>query len=161
MSTEKDSLIPVLRATRVIKRDGTLLMRSLVQDGDFLLSENVLYLDRFGTPFHITSIASVSKGFHVLFREVTCRAEAEYLVGEEFVIPKSCIPVDGVDGLQGKDVYFNNKKIGVISAWQQTPVYPILVVTNGEDEWRIPVTDSFISIENGRVVLLNGAPLEN
>ena len=161
MSTEKESLIPVLRATRVIKRDGTLLMRSLVQDGDFLLDADVLYLDRFGTPFHIVAIASVSKGFHVLFREVTCRAEAEYLVDEEFVVPKKMLPTDSIDSLQGKDVYFNDKKIGEVSAWQQTPVYPILVVVNGEKEWRIPVTDAFISIENGRVVLLNGAPLED
>lgn len=161
MLKEKESLIPVLRATRVIKSNGTLLMRPLVQDADFLLSISVLYLERFGTPFHVQSIATVSKGIHLLFKEVTCRKEAEYLVDETFLLPPESLPKDGVEALHGRDVYFEEKRIGVVTGWQQTPVYDILVVTEGEREWRIPITDSFVVIEDERIIIVNGAALEN
>ncbi len=159
MVVEKESFVPVLFATRVIKRDGILLMRSLVRDGDFLLRRKTLFLERFGTLFHIRSIVAVSRGFHILFQQVTTPKEAEYLVGERFIVPRHEMPKDTVDMLIDMEVWFEGRPIGVVSAWQETPVYTILVVTGPDEEWRIPNIASVLHREGNKLIITDGAVL--
>jgi len=150
------SFVVVGRFTRVIKSDGTLLFKPFLRDTAFLSGVTHLYHAVFHTAFQVVSIVSVSRGFHIRIAEVEKPYEAEYLVGEEFVLPRLELVGKTLDAFIGFPVVTanGNKVLGTVSSVSRTPRYPLLTVSGNQKEFDIPFAPDVARLDNDHIVLL-------
>jgi len=151
----QSSLVVVGRFVRIVKGDGTLLFRPALRDAEFLGQAKHLYHHLFGTEFGVGFIKPVAKGFHVRIDEVERPYEAEYLVGEEFALPREEIAGRTLDALLGLPVVTGDgKKLGAVTDIVATPAYPLLTVRGAKKSFDIPFTPAVTRLDGDRIVLL-------
>ncbi len=138
-----------------MKKDGVLLFRPSLRDSRFLSHISHLYHSIFKTEFTVSSITKVSQGFQVRIAEVEKPYEAEYLVNEEFSLPRNELIGRTLDAFIGLPVTnTNGDEIGTVTAVSETPLYPILTVRGGHTVFDLPFTHDSARLENEHIVLL-------
>ncbi len=151
----EDSFLVVGRFVRIVRKDGVLLFKPVVRDTRFFSHISHLYHSLFKTEFTVSSIKKAAKGFHVRIAEVEKPYEAEYLVGEEFALPKNELVGKTLDALIGLPVTnTSGDEIGTVTAVFETPLYPLITVRRSGDQLDIPLTPETARLEEKRVVLL-------
>lgn len=150
----EESFIIVGRFTRVIKNDGTLLFKPLLRDSTFLSTVTHLYHAVFHTVFEVASVTPVSRGFHVRIAEVEKPYEAEYLVGEEFALPRSELIGKTCDALIGCPVISpNGKHLGSVSAVTATPRYLLLTISGDQKEVEVPLISPVARLDGEKIIV--------
>ncbi len=139
--------------TRVLRKNGTILLKPYFKDSIFLSDIRHLFHAEFGTEFAIRRIIKCSQGFHVQFSEVSSWRQAEYFVGEEFALPEVEVEGRSIDLLLGMDVYRGDRCVGKAMGFTPTPDYFLLSI-RGEDEVIVPFTEHFVVVEKDRINLL-------
>lgn len=147
--------LPVGRFARVIKGDGTLLFKPFLRDADFLGTVKHLFHRTFGTEFEVSYIRPVAKGFHIRIAEVEKPFEADYLVGEEFALPRAELLGRSVDALIGTAVVREDgSPVGTVTDLALTPEYPLLTVTGPQGKRELPFTPAIARLEGDKIVLV-------
>ncbi len=150
-----EALVVVGHFSRVIKGDGTLLFKPHLRDAGFLEKAKHLYHHLFGTEFGVTYIKGVAKGFHVRIAEVEKPFEAEYLVGEEFALPRAELLGLTHDALLGVTIVnAAGKELGTVTAINETPDYPLLTARGPNGQFAIPFTPTIARLDGDRILLL-------
>ncbi|HOW52535.1 MAG TPA: hypothetical protein PLV42_10890 [bacterium] len=151
-----EALVVVGHFSRVIKGDGTLLFKPHLHDASFLEQAKHLYHHLFKTEFGITYIKEVAKGFHVRIAEVEKPYEAEYLVGEEFSLPRTELLGRTHDALIGATVANTaGEELGIVVAINETPDYPLLTVRGPRGRFAVPFTPAVARLDGDRILLLH------
>jgi len=151
------SFLVVGRFVRIVRKDGVLLFKPTLRDSRFLSRISHLYHSLFQTEFTVSSITKTAKGFHVRIAEVEKPYEAEYLVGEEFSLPRKEIVGETLDALIGLPVTdTNGDEIGTVTAVSETPLYPILTIQGNGAPFDVPFTSDTARVDGERIVLSSG-----
>ncbi len=147
-------MIKIGRFIRVLKNDGTLLLRPYLKDSIFLSDITYLFTSRFETLFQITRIQKTAKGFHVKFKDVTNWQLAEYFIDEEMSLPEDELTGKSMDLLIGFSVF--NKKgdnLGTVTGFGETPEYYLLTV-EGKTEFYLPFTEHAVAVRGNSIILM-------
>ena len=141
--------------SKVLKKDGSLLLKPEFKDSDFLLDFDSLYHFEFKTKWHIASITKIGKGFAVRLDGVDSFKKAEFLIGEKFALPKDEIFGRSQDLLIGENVFDKSgNSLGRIVAFTPTPTYSLAEIEKEDKSSEfIPFTEKFFRIKEGKIVL--------
>ena len=141
--------------SKVLKKDGSLLLKPDFKDNDFLLDFNYLYHFEFKTKWAVDSITKTAKGFQIHLKDVNSFKEAEYLIGEKFALPESEIFGKSQDLFIGMPVLDKSgKTFGKIVAFTPTPTYSLTEIESGKESVYVPFNDIFLKIEGEKIILI-------
>jgi len=150
----ESSLVVVGHFARIVRKDGTLLFKPALRDHRFLAHVSHLYHHLFKTEFTVSAVTKTAHGFHIRIAEVEKPYEAEYLVGEEFALPRAEIVGKTLDALIGLPVMTTGGRgIGTVIAVSETPLYPVLTVQSGGQRFDLPLTPEHARIEGEHLIL--------